>query len=79
MGVQGTQGGGIYYAPWMKEQIAFNTAYDDFVRMLLTAEGYAWDNPAVGYYMRDEGMPLRQYGFRRSSLFGHSIAVCPVP
>lgn len=58
VGIQGTQGGGIYYAPWMKEQIAFNTAYDDFVRMLLTAEGYAWDNPAVGYYMRDEGMPL---------------------
>jgi hypothetical protein len=46
--MQGTQGGGIYYAPWIKEQIAFNTAYDDFVRMLLTAEGYAWDNPAVG-------------------------------
>tara|TARA_B110000003_G_scaffold37211_1_gene34133 strand:+ start:593 stop:2914 length:2322 start_codon:yes stop_codon:yes gene_type:complete len=58
VGLEGTQGGGIYYAPWLKEQIAFNTAYDDFVRMLLTAEGYAWDNPAVGYYMRDEGMPL---------------------
>lgn len=58
IGLDGTQRAGVYYAPWIKQQIAKNVAYDDFVRTLLTAEGYAWDNPAVGYYMRDEGMPL---------------------
>lgn len=57
-GTDGSRLGGIYYVPWLKEQIRFNVPYDQFVRTLLTAEGYPWDNPAVGYYLRDLGMPL---------------------
>ena len=57
-GVEGSRYGGIYYAQWLKEQIRNNVAYDDFVASLITAEGYPWDNPATGYYMRDFGMPL---------------------
>ncbi|MEM1221528.1 MAG: DUF1549 domain-containing protein [Verrucomicrobiota bacterium] len=50
--------GGVYYAPWLKEQIRTNRPYDEFVQHLLTAEGYPWENPAVAYYLRDFGMPL---------------------
>lgn len=58
IGRDGSQNGGIYYVPWIKEQIRNNVRYDTFVKTLLTAEGYPWDNPAVGYYLRDFGMPL---------------------
>jgi hypothetical protein len=32
--------------------------YDQFVREMVAAQGKAWDNGAIGYYMRDRGMPL---------------------
>ena len=32
--------------------------YDEFVRQLITASGYLWENGAVGFYVRDLGMPL---------------------
>ena len=57
-GRDGTRYGGVHYVPWLKEQIRRNVPYDTFVKSLVTAEGYPWDNPAVGYYLRDFGMPL---------------------
>lgn len=57
-GREGSTKGGVYYAQWFKEQIIANTAYDQIVYRLLTAEGYPWENPASGYYLRDLGMPL---------------------
>ena len=49
---------GMAYAAWVKKAIAANMPYDQFVRELITAKGYVWDNGAVGYYIRDAGMPL---------------------
>ena len=46
------------YARWLRESLRRNQPYDAFVRELLSAKGYAWDNGAVGYYLRDPGMPL---------------------
>lgn len=46
------------YQLWLKEAIAENTPYDQFVRELVAAKGMIWDNGAVGYYLRDRGMPL---------------------
>ena len=46
------------YALWLKQELRSNTPYDDFVRKLVTAEGFIWENGAVGYYQRDRGMPL---------------------
>ncbi|MEX2213998.1 MAG: DUF1549 and DUF1553 domain-containing protein [Phycisphaeraceae bacterium] len=46
------------YPKWLKEQIKQNTPYDNFVYLLLTAEGKAKDNGAVGYWLRDNGMNL---------------------
>ncbi len=46
------------YLEHVKKRIRENLPYDQFVRELLTAQGKVWDNPAIGYYMRDLGMPL---------------------
>ncbi len=51
-------GSGDVYASWLKEQLKYNTPYDKLVHSMLTAQGYLWDNGAIGYYMRDAGMPL---------------------
>ncbi len=46
------------YLEHVKQRIRENQPYDAFVRDLVTAQGKVWDNPAIGYYMRDIGMPL---------------------
>ncbi len=46
------------YQLWVKEAIRTNKPYDQFVRELVSARGMIWDNGAVGYYIRDRGMPL---------------------
>ncbi|MBD3675643.1 MAG: DUF1553 domain-containing protein [Planctomycetaceae bacterium] len=48
----------IPYQTWIKQSLRENKPYDQFVRELLTAEGKVWENPAVGYYLTDDGMPL---------------------
>ncbi len=57
----GPQAGGITgaaYTSYLKESLRENKPYDQIVRELVTAQGKAWDNGAIGYYMRDRGMPL---------------------
>tara|TARA_B100001094_G_scaffold85314_1_gene81696 strand:- start:34 stop:2268 length:2235 start_codon:yes stop_codon:yes gene_type:complete len=51
-------GGGLSYAIWMMNAIRQNIPFDEVARKLITAKGYPWNNGAVGYYMRDAGMPL---------------------
>lgn len=46
------------YQLWVKESLRQNKPYDEFVRELISARGYIWENGAVGYYQRDRGMPL---------------------
>jgi len=46
------------YHEWIKESIRTNRPYDEWVREMLTAEGRIWNNPAVGYIMRDSNMEL---------------------
>lgn len=50
--------GGVEYANWVKNAIRENMPYDQFVHQLISASGFTWDNGAVGYYLRDAGMPL---------------------
>ncbi len=47
-----------YYINWVRDSLAENRPYDEFVRELVTARGQAWENGAIGYYVRDRGMPL---------------------
>lgn len=46
------------YLAWIKQSIASNKPYDEWVYEMLTADGKIWENPAVGFQLRDEGMPL---------------------
>ncbi|TDU81900.1 cytochrome c [Prosthecobacter fusiformis] len=46
------------YDAWVKDSIRSGMPYDEFVRQLLTAKGYLWQTGAVGFYLRDLGMPL---------------------
>ena len=46
------------YLDWVKRSIAENRPYDQWVHELLTADGKVWENPAVGFQLRDKGMPL---------------------
>jgi hypothetical protein len=49
---------GAAYASFVKESLRENMPYDQMVREMVAAQGKAWENGAIGYYMRDRGMPL---------------------
>lgn len=46
------------YRKYLRESLRANKPYDRFARELLSAKGAAWDDGAVGYYLRDPEMPL---------------------
>lgn len=46
------------YLAWVREAVEQNKPYDVMVRELLSSQGGVWENGAVGYYVRDKGMPL---------------------
>lgn len=46
------------YMAYVKDQIRQNRPYDQWVYEMLTADGKLWENPATGFQLRDEGMPL---------------------
>jgi len=46
------------YLDYVKESLRANKPYDKWVSEMLTAEGRIWDDPAAGYVLRDDGMPL---------------------
>lgn len=52
------QATGSTYMAWVKDALAANIPYDQFVYELLASEGKLSDNGATGYYVRDSGMPL---------------------
>ena len=49
---------GKLYDDWVRETIRSRMPYDEFVRKLVSASGQLWENGAVGFYLRDLGMPL---------------------
>lgn len=49
---------GAPYIEWMQQQFRDNVPFDKFTYDLLTASGPYTKNGAVGYYIRDNGMPL---------------------
>ncbi len=73
------QGNGVYggqaYANWVKKAIRDNKPYDKMVYELVTASGYPWENGAVGYYLRDDGMPLDNMALTVQVFLGTSL-VC---
>mgnify|MGYP003642859130 CR=1 FL=1 len=57
LGSQAAEGEAAYQL-WLKKAIDENMPYDQFVREMVGARGTIWGNGAVGYYLRDRGMPL---------------------
>jgi hypothetical protein len=49
---------GVSYADYVKDSLRTNKPYDQFVAGLISAQGRPWENGAIGYYLRDQGMPL---------------------
>jgi len=62
-----------HYIQWVKDSIAENKPYDQFVSELITSEGRVWDNPAAGYFIRDRGMPLGNLATTVSIFLGTEI------
>ncbi len=48
------------YRHWVREAVSTNMRWDEFTRRLIASSGDGWDpkTAAVGYYLRDRGMPL---------------------
>ncbi len=66
---------GRAYEQWIKTALRENKPYDVMVRELLTASGHSWENGAVGYYIRDYGMPLDNTAMTAQVFLGTQI-VC---
>jgi len=61
------------YIAWVKQSLKENKPYDKFVYEMLTAKGKPSDNGAVGYYLRDQGMPLDNLSNTVSIFLGTQI------
>ncbi len=46
------------YLNYLRESLRSNKPYNQLVRELVSSEGTCFDTGAIGYYMRDRGMPL---------------------
>ncbi|RFC43130.1 MAG: Protein of unknown function (DUF1553)/Protein of unknown function (DUF1549) [Verrucomicrobia bacterium] len=62
------------YQEWVKEQIAANRHWDTLVYELMTAEGRISANGAVGYLLRDRGMPLDNLSNTLTTFLGANVA-----
>lgn len=51
---------GFRYREWVRNEIRNNTPFDVFVQKLIAVQGayYEPGNEAIGFYLRDRGMPL---------------------
>ena len=51
---------GFRYREYVRNEIRANTPFDEFVQKLIASEGAYYDsgNEAIGFYLRDRGMPL---------------------
>lgn len=61
------------YVKWIKDSLRKNKPYDRFVYELVSAEGRPYENGAVGYYLRDQGMPLDNLGNTVAIFLGTQI------
>jgi hypothetical protein len=73
-GGQGKEAGAAYIQ-WLKDSLRKNKPYDVMARELLTAAGTTYDNGAVGFYLRDYGMPLDNMAVTTQVLLGTQM-VC---
>jgi len=48
----------LNYLNYLRDALRENKPYDQIARELVSSEGSCFDTGAIGYYMRDRGMPL---------------------
>jgi len=58
------------YLNYVRESLRNNKPYDYFVRELLSTSGDCFDTGAVGYYLRDRGMPLDNFSNTTRAFLG---------
>ena len=61
------------YHEWIKSSLRKNTPYDEWVKEMVVADGKIWDNPAVGFLLRDSGMELDQVDHMVRTFLGTQI------
>ncbi|NNE90168.1 MAG: DUF1549 domain-containing protein [Verrucomicrobiales bacterium] len=66
---------GYAFEKWIKDSLRENKPYDQFVKEMVSASGNSWENGAVGYYIRDFGMPLDNLAITTQVFLGTQI-VC---
>ncbi|HEV7402631.1 MAG TPA: DUF1549 domain-containing protein, partial [Chthoniobacteraceae bacterium] len=64
---------GAAYTLYLKESLRTNKPYDQLVRELVAAKGRPWDTGAIGYYMRDNKMPLDNFASTARIFLGTRI------
>ncbi|MBB08765.1 MAG: hypothetical protein CMN03_10960 [Roseibacillus sp.] len=64
---------GLGWHVWLRNSLASDKPWDQIVREMLSAEGHASKNPAVGYYLRDRGMLLDNVSNTVQVFLGHQI------
>lgn len=62
------------YQEWIKDSLRDDMPYDEFVREMIVGSGHIDANGAVGYYLRDQGMPLDNMANTVQTFLGTSLA-----
>ncbi|MDF1815571.1 MAG: DUF1549 domain-containing protein [Verrucomicrobiales bacterium] len=61
------------YIQWIKDSIAEDLPWDQFVRAMIESEGTIFEDPASGWFLRDFGMPLNNLSATVSLFLGTEI------
>ena len=64
---------GLGWHVWIRDAVNENMPYDKMIHAMLSADGHAANNPAVGYYLRDRGMLLDNVSNTVQVFLGHQI------
>lgn len=72
--LKSNQGENTSYQAWLMDQVTANHPWNQTVRDMLTAEGDLVTNPAVGWLVRDSGMPLDSLSNTLTTFMGANVA-----
>ncbi len=64
---------GLGWHIWLRDSLSENVPWDQLVNEMLSADGLAARNPAVGYYVRDRNMPLDNFSNTMQVFLGRQI------
>ncbi|MEM9280651.1 MAG: DUF1549 domain-containing protein [Verrucomicrobiota bacterium] len=62
------------YADWLKRNLQDNRPFDQLVHEMVGASGRIWEDPAVGFYLRDYDAPLDHVQYTAKTFLGTDIS-----